>query len=253
MELQPDSVTADLTNDGIAAAFDIFIDGVSHISEEFPRLDLLQALLKRLLCGVDKRFLFRADLTDAEHARGIGEVTVEIGGNVHIDNIAVFKDNILRGNTMAHLVIYGGTNALRKALIIQRRRNTAHSDGDIMHPAVNLRSGYSCPDMLRHIVEHRDIDLGAFLDLFNLFLCLEQAVVGNLMSLRLDFFHSLVKIDMALLIFFAASAPAFVVSARLLHAFILLLSVMFHIIISRSETDYKKNVRFYCQVERFAV
>ena len=71
--------------------------------------------------------------------------------------------------------------------------------------------------MLADIIQDGDIDFCALFDFFDLFFCFENAVVRDNVSLRLDLFHPLVKVNMAFFIFFAAAAPALVISARFFH------------------------------------
>ena len=54
--------------------------------------------------------------------------------------------------------------------------------------------------MLRHIVQHRDVDFGALLDFFDLLGRFEQAVVGYDMTCRFNLLDAFVKINVTLLV-----------------------------------------------------
>ena len=71
--------------------------------------------------------------------------------------------------------------------------------------------------MLRHIIQHGDVDFGAFADAGELLRRFQQGVGGNLRARQLEFVNPAVEIHVALFVFFAASAPAGVVSACFFH------------------------------------
>ena len=68
--------------------------------------------------------------------------------------------------------------------------------------------------MLGHVVEHADVDGGAALDALDVGGGLKQAAVRDLKPLVVALLQTRVDVDVALLVFPAASAPALVVASR---------------------------------------
>ena len=67
--------------------------------------------------------------------------------------------------------------------------------------------------MLGNIVQNRNINFGALLDFFNLFFCLDNAVVRNNVTLRFNFLNALIKFYVTFFIFLTAAAPASIISS----------------------------------------
>ena len=85
-------------------------------------------------------------------------------------------------------------------------------DGVIVDPLVDLLGGDARADALGHKVQHADVDGSAFLDALDLLRRFQQAALGNLEALLIEALQALVEIEMALLVFAPAAAPAFVVA-----------------------------------------
>ena len=104
-----------------------------------------------------------------------------------------------------------------QTLVIQRRGNTAHCGRLLVYPAVDLRRGNARADVRRHIIQHRDVDLRALADARNLCFGLNHVVGGHDRAAAVHVVELLVKIEMAMLVFFAAAAPAGHVAIQLMH------------------------------------
>ena len=69
---------------------------------------------------------------------------------------------------MADHLINGRAYAFRKSLIIQRSRNTSHTNCHGMYQIIYFLCGYARSDHFSHSVQNSHIDLTAFADSFNL-------------------------------------------------------------------------------------
>ena len=88
VKLESNSVSANLTNHGVAVFVGMVGYRLCNIPQEAPRLDLLQSQLHALFCHLDQIGCLLAHLTDAEHTGGVGIIAIVNGGNIHIDNIS---------------------------------------------------------------------------------------------------------------------------------------------------------------------
>ena len=113
---------------------------------------------------------------------------------------------------MADDLVDGCANAFRVTLVIKVGRDAAMLDGVIVDPLVDLLGGDARADALRHKIQHADVDGGASLDALDLLRRFQQAALGNLEALLIEALQALVEIEMALLVFAPAAAPAFVVA-----------------------------------------
>ena len=126
---------------------------------------------------------------------------------------------------MANLVVYRGTNAHRKALIVERSGYSAHFRCDVIHPLVDLSGRDSRLDMLGYKIEHGDVYLCAFLDFLDLLRGFYNIVIGNDVAFSLDLLDPLVKINVTFFILLSAAAPSSVISTRLFHNILINLDI----------------------------
>ena len=233
MEFQADAVSADLADDIEAVGFNVLLNGFCHIAHESPRFYLLEALIDRLFGDFHELFLFRGNLSDAEHAGGVGKIAVQDGGAVNIDDVAVFQDDVFGRDAVANLLVDGGADALRISLVVQVGRNRAHVVCDLVDPVVDLFGGDAGFNVLLDVVENGDIDLAAGLDLFDLRRRLQQFVIRNKKASALKILDLLIESQMALLVFFAGTAPAGIISSRSVHGVLPFFSMRMTVLILR--------------------
>ena len=179
MELEAAAVTADFPNHAVALGFGKIIDSLSHVAQVTPRLHLLQADFNGFVDILHQLAILRRDVSDAEHPGGIGIISVQNRGYVHVDDISVLQYYILGRDAVAHLLIDGGTHALRKTFVVQRRRNSAPLGGLVVHPFINFRSADAFPNMFRHIIQHRNVHLRALANSLNFIRCLDNVPAWN--------------------------------------------------------------------------
>ena len=114
---------------------------------------------------------------------------------------------------MANHLVNGGAYTLWIAFIIQWGRDPAMADGLFMYPVIDLLGSNAWTDVLSHIIQHGNIDLTTFFDLLNLLRGFDQVVVKYRIAFLLHLFQLFVKCFVALFVFFAASAPAGIISS----------------------------------------
>ena len=83
---------------------------------------------------------------------------------------------------------------------------------------VDLGGVDACLDVLGHVIEHADVDGGRLLDAFDVGGGLQKRTMGHLFALLIELLQTLVQVEVALLVFLPAAAPALVVAAGGLHS-----------------------------------
>ena len=205
MEFQSYTMSSNLFYHRITLAHGIHMNRMSHISQRFPWLHFHQSHLNGFFCHLYQTFLIRTHFPDTKHSGCIRKITVVDGRHIHIDNISFFQNLLLIGNTMADDIISGRTHALRKALIIQRRRNCSHSYSFLINPAIDLFCGNACLNMCLHIIQHCRVDLSTFTDSLDLFYALHE---------HISYFHNFLPSSHdSASPFFAASLSTFLAKA----------------------------------------
>ena len=205
-------MAAELAHHRKALRVSIFVHRGAHIAQQPPRLHRSKACLQRLLGFLHQAALLVGHLADAEHARGVGIVAIQDGGAVDVDDITVFQHIVGRRDAVADHFVDGRADAFRIALVIKVCRDASMLDGVIINPFVDLLGANACADPLGHEVQYADVDGSAFLDALDLLRRFQQAALGNLEALLIEALQALVEIEMALLVFAPAAAPAFVVT-----------------------------------------
>ena len=89
MEGKADAMTADLPHHMVTLAAGVIGNGLSHIAQRLPGLDLSQTQLHALLGGFHQIQPFFPDTSDTEHPGAVGIIAVQNGGDIHIDDIPV--------------------------------------------------------------------------------------------------------------------------------------------------------------------
>ena len=78
---------------------------------------------KALFCNVDQLLMLRRDLAHT-YGEGAGRLpAIQNESAVHGENVSLLQDGRFRGDAMHHLIIDGGTDRGRIALIVQKGRD----------------------------------------------------------------------------------------------------------------------------------
>ena len=83
---------------------------------------------------------FCADLADAEHAAGVAMPAVDDDCDIDVDDVAVLQP-LVAGYAVADDMVDGGADRLRKAAVVQGRRNGAVPDDEVMAQTIQLARG----------------------------------------------------------------------------------------------------------------
>ena len=187
MELQSDTVTAEVAHDGEAVTVGVLLDGVTQVAHKDIRLAAhLLAYFQTLPGYIDQLLLFGRRAADDEHAAGVGVVAVEDGGAVHIDDVALFEHNVLGGDAVTDDLVDAGAAALGEALIIEGRGDAAAPGRRFVDDAVDLLGGHTLADLLLNGVEYRRVKHASTTDTLNLLGRLDHAARGAQLAALLE-------------------------------------------------------------------
>ena len=218
MEFEPAAVSAVFAHDRIALCFGVFVHGGAHVAQQSPRLNGGEARFHGLFGFFDQAAAFGRDFANAEHARRIAVIAIKNGGAVDVDDVSLFQHVLFAGNAMANNVVDGRAHALRESAVTQIGRRAAVLDGVIVNPLVDFLGGHARRNALGDHVEHAHVDGGARFDGLDVGGALQNVARGNFVALVVELLQALIGLPMALLVLFAAAAPAFVVASRLAFA-----------------------------------
>ena len=119
---------------------------------------------------------------------------------------------------MADDFVDGRAHAVGIPLEVEVGRRATVLDGVVVDPLVDLGGVDACLDVLGHVIEHADVDGGRLLDALDVGGGLQKRAMGHLFALLVELLQTLVQVEVALLVFLPAAAPALVVAARGLHS-----------------------------------
>ena len=187
---------------------------MGYIAQMAPWLDSGKARFHALACHIDQALTLRRHLAHAEHTRGIRVIAVQNGGAVHVDDIALYQDLVIRRDAVAHHAVDRRADALGKALVIERRGNGAALDRVLVHPAVDVAGGAARGDALGDVIERAHVHRGASANALEIGGGLQQVSGKNLLASLPQLVEALIDRQMAFLILLAAAAPALVVAAE---------------------------------------
>ena len=83
-------MSANFTDDGISVLVGMVRNCLCNISQKAPWFYFSKSQLYTFLSNFDQVCRIFGNFADAEHSGRIRKITVVDGGNIHIDNIAVF-------------------------------------------------------------------------------------------------------------------------------------------------------------------
>ena len=152
---------------------------VTDVADKAIRLCHLHPYLKAFLSHTHQFFLFRRSLSDDEHTGSVGIVSVEYGGDIHIDYVALFKNLVLGRNAVTHHFVNRRAHALGEPLVVERRRYRAMGNSIVVHQPVDFSRAHSCMYLFFHKVEHSGIHFSAAAYSLNLLRRLYQLPRGH--------------------------------------------------------------------------
>ena len=214
VEFEPAAVSADFLDDRETVLQCMLMHCISHVAHERPWLCCLDADLHAFLCDPHQFLLLFRDLADTVHSGRVREKSVQDRAAVDIDDVAFLQDNLIRRNTMADLLVDGGADTLRIALIVKVRWNASHFDRRIVDDIVNFLRCHAGMNLLANFIKNRNVDLRALANTFHLRRRFDEGAVRNLRALELICTELLVKRLMAVLVLFSTAAPAWSIAVN---------------------------------------
>ena len=207
-------MSADFLDDRETVLQCMLMHCISHVAHERPWLCCLDADLHAFLCDPHQFLLLFRDLADTVHSGRVREKSVQDRAAVDIDDVAFLQDNLIRRNTMADLLVDGGADTLRIALIVKVRWNASHFDRRIVDDIVNFLRCHAGMNLLANFIKNRNVDLRALSNTFHLRRRFDEGAVRNLRALELICTELLVKRLMAVLVLFSTAAPAWSIAVN---------------------------------------
>ena len=157
MELQSHPMAAQIAHNAETVLPGMLFDGISYIPHKAERTGSFHANLQALSRDVYQFLLLGCGLPDDKHTRSIAVISVQYGGNVHIDNISFLQYVEFIRNAVTDHLVNGSTYTFRKTFIIQRSRNGPVAYRIIIYHLVYLKCSHSGMYLLGHKVQHPGI------------------------------------------------------------------------------------------------
>lgn len=151
VHLTTDAMAAILTHEPVARPARYRLDGRAHVAEAGPGPDLCDARLKRGPGGLDEPPNLRMHLTDQEGDRGIAVKAIELGGNVHVNDIPVPQDDLRRRDPVTDDLVGAHAHRRREAVKAELARPTASTCRVFSDPGVDVRRAHPGANPRAHV------------------------------------------------------------------------------------------------------
>ena len=138
VEGQPNAVSAQVANDAETIGMGVLSNGLADVAHETPGLRRSLPDFEAFLGHANQFGLLGSGLAEDEHTRGIAVVAVEDGRNVHIDDVALFKDFVVRGDAVANHLVDARADALGETFVVQRSGDGTVVGGVLIDQAVDF-------------------------------------------------------------------------------------------------------------------
>jgi hypothetical protein len=171
-----DAVTAVLAHHRIIVLLDEALDGVADVAEPRTRTHRVDTAPHGREAGLGQTLSVRWRPADEVHAAGVAMEAFTDDGHIDIDDVPGLQALVV-GDPMAHHVVDGGADGLRKSTIVQIRRHRAlHVDDVVVTDTVELLGRHSRHHVLADHVEHLGGEPTCDSHFFLLFRCLDGDV-----------------------------------------------------------------------------
>ena len=114
---------------------------------------------------------------------------------------------------MAYLIIDGCADTLWKSFIVQRCRDASHLCRHAIDNIIDFLCTHTGMDLLCHLIQAGNIDLGTLLDPRDLLRCLDDLMRWHDMSRSLKGRDLVIERLMTLFVLSSASTPAWIISS----------------------------------------
>ena len=152
MHLMSDSMTGEFTYDSIVLLFAMVLYCRTYVSQMLSCLSSINTEEECLFCDLQQLLHFFSYLADTECIGRITIEAVEQSTAIHRNDIAIFKDDIVRWDPMDDNIIDRGTNAGGKRPSIRIRETLECWDGsvvtyELVRNLIQLEGRYTRLDM----------------------------------------------------------------------------------------------------------
>ena len=163
----------------IVISLAMLLDGIADVAHETPGLGSLHAYLEALLGHTHQLCLLGTGLADDEHARRVGIVAIQDGGEIYVDDVAFLENVGSLRYAVTHHFVDACADTLRETFIVQAGRDGIVLLAVFHADVVNLQSRHSCMNILCHFVEHAGVHHTSSTDALYLLGCLNQIARRN--------------------------------------------------------------------------
>ena len=138
VKLVADAVSAEVAHDGETVLVGMMGDGIADVADKTVGMTGLDADLQTFTRHIHQFLLLRRRLSDDEHTRGVGIISVEDGRHIDVDDVALLQDFVFARDAVAHHLVDARADALRKSLVVERSRNAAMLDGEGVNERIDF-------------------------------------------------------------------------------------------------------------------
>ena len=134
-----------LPHNGETVVLHILLDGGGNVAQSVPFGGLGNAFKKALPGHIDQALRFFGDLPAGEGGATVAVVSAKERAHVDADDIALLQ-HPLSGNAVDNFIVHRRTDAGRKPVVVQKRRDRALCTDKIVYRPVNLLCRYAGTD-----------------------------------------------------------------------------------------------------------
>ncbi len=153
MENPPDAVPAIIPNHGKSLRFGVLLNGCAYIAGSSAGAHLFDSPHHAVVGDLDQPLRFERYVADIIHPAGVTVPAVHDSRHVHVDDIAVIQDLVIR-DTVADHMVHRSADGFGEAAIAERGRGGTGADDPLVAVAVDLIGGDSGDDDVRQFVEN---------------------------------------------------------------------------------------------------
>src|SRR5262249_28690380 len=152
VEAPTDAVAHEIAHDAAALRLDVLLDGRADVAEARAVLHLGDPDVERASRRLGDQPGVGARPADVERGRRVAVEALVDRGHVDVDDVAVLED-LRAGDAVADDLVDARADALREALVVQRRGEAAAADRVVVDDRVDLFRRHARADDLADVKE----------------------------------------------------------------------------------------------------
>ena len=139
MEIHAHSMSAQVSHHTITMAVSQSCYSISYVTYEHVGVGTnLLALLQAVPCHIHQALTLGCGVSDDKHAAGIGIVSVQNGGAVHVYDVSFRQDVIFGRYSMTNDIVDAGTATVGESLVMKWCGDASMLSGEIVYQLVYL-------------------------------------------------------------------------------------------------------------------